>query len=325
MSFNKGIFSFFLISIFTSCISYRYIDLQVLNPGSVKLPSNITLHITDPQKIDSDHLLSFRDTTLNKLYYYKLLIHTFDSTLKARFIESPMFENSQIVIQTEDAFQKEMVNKTFMEKKRHIFMSISKMDVIEKRIEVSYDDWNYWYMASYSITYKFKIELQNTGNEHYYDTSLFTDTLTWTSNSYNKELLGRDLPTRTEAICEVGSMAAERYAKKVAPFWNTEERMLYYSGNKYMRKGYNQYLANDLEGAIQSWKHLYEVGTPQLASIAAHNIGLMYEMLDDFENSELWLNNSLKLRNHYQTVDYLYRVQERNTGRKKLDEQMIQP
>lgn len=322
MKFIKELLGIIGISIFTSCVSYRYIDLQILNPGSSKIPSNISLHIEEPEKMDSDHLLSFRDSAINKKYYYKLLVQTFDSTLKARFIESPMFEQSKAVVQKESDLDKEMGRMPSSEMNKHVSLSVRKMEVIEKKPQVGYNNWDFSYTASYSYTYRFRIEMQNIGTEHYYDTSTITDTLTWEAESYYKEMLSDQLPTRREAITDIATMAAEKYARKVAPYWTTEERMLYYSNNKYMRKGYNLYLVNDLDGAIQSWKHLYEVGTPQLASIAAHNIALIYEILDDFDNSELWLDNSIKSKYHYQTVDYYYRIKERKAGRKKLDEEM---
>jgi hypothetical protein len=233
-----------------------------------------------------------------------------------------MFETSKISIQKEKEFDKETGALSKNEGNRHILLNLSQMDVIEKKIQLGYDTWNYLYVASYSFTYRFKIELQNIGSGHYYDTRIITDTLTWDAESYDKEALADQLPGKSDVMIAIGTMAAEKYAKKIAPYWTTEERMLYYNNNKYMRKGYNLYVANDLEGAIQSWKHLYEVGTPQLASIAAHNIALVYEQLDDFDNSELWLDNSIKSKYHYQTVDYYYRIKERKAGKAKLDEQM---
>jgi len=225
MKFIKGLISILLLVFITSCISYRYIDLQVLNPGSVKLPSDITFHIINPQKIDSEHLLLLKDTTVNKLYYYKLLIHTFDSTLKARFSESPMFENSRIVLQNENDFQKEMARKSSVEKTKHILMTIQKMDVIEKKVQMAYDSWNYWYEGYYSFIYKFKMELQNIGNEHYYDTAVLSDTITWTSSDYYRDNILGSFPSLHETMEEIGGRVAQRYATKIAPFWNTEERV----------------------------------------------------------------------------------------------------
>ncbi len=322
MKFLKGLFCFLLVSLVTSCTTYRFIDIQVLNPGSVKLPSNITFHIIEPQKVDTEFRIILRDTSLNELYLYKLLIHNFDSTLKKHLEASPMFSNSQIVIQNESEFNKNIATKSLDEKKEHVLMSVEKLDLIEQKIFADYDLWNYDYLATYSFYYKFKIELRNMGTNQIYDTYTFFDTLSWNSQSYYKELLIRDLPTTSQATVEIGKIAGERYADKIAPFWTSEERMLFYNPNRFLKNGYNQFVANDLEGAIQTWKHLYEVGTPQLASIAAHNIGLMYEMLDDFDNSELWLNNSVKVKYHFQTEEYLDRIKERRGGRKKLDEQM---
>ncbi|HEY4789641.1 MAG TPA: DUF6340 family protein [Bacteroidales bacterium] len=325
MKVLKAFWNILLVSIFTSCITSRYIDIQVLNPGSVKLPSNITLHVVEPQETDSDYRILLKDSTLNKNYFCKLLTHNFDSTLKAHLEESPMFSNSRIIIQNNSELQSNLEKISPEKKREHVSMFFEKIDLIESKVFVDYDLWNYEYNAAYSFYYKFRIELRNMGSDRIYDTYTFSDTLTWNSSNFYKDMLINELPSTSQATIEIGKIAGERYADKMAPFWTSEERMLFYSGNRFMRQGYNQFLANDLDGSIQTWKHLYEVGTPLLASVAAHNIALVYEMQDDFSNSELWLNNSLKARYHFQTEEYLDRIKERKAGRKKLDEEMIQP
>jgi hypothetical protein len=282
----------------------------------------MTLHIINPQKVDFDYNISLRDSSLNQSYFCKLLVINFDSTLLKQLRESPKFNNSQIVFQNENEFRKELANRSLNENERNVLLSIDRLDLAEFKKSVEYDFETYEYVAYYSFSYKIKIELRNVGSNQIYDTRTLSDTVTWDNSSFYKELVYNDLPTTPQAIIEIGRMAGESYAEKIAPFWTTEERMLFYSGNKFLRKGYNQFVANDLDGAIQTWKYLYEVGTPQLASIAAHNIGLVYEMQDDFDNSELWLNNSLKTKYHYQTENYLERIKERRAGRTNLDEEM---
>ena len=151
MKFFKGFFVFFLASGLTSCISSRFIDIQVLNPSSVELPSNITLHIVEPQNVDSEYRILLRDTSLNQSYFCKLLIHNFDSTIVNHLEESPMFGNSKIVFQSEREFQKEMATQALAENKNHVLMSIDKLDLIENKIFVDYDQWNFEYLASYSF------------------------------------------------------------------------------------------------------------------------------------------------------------------------------
>lgn len=315
-------FAFVLLLFPTSCITYRYIDIQVLNPGSVRLPSDITLHVIENHKYNFDCNMILQDTLLDPNYFCKLLMVNFDSTFLNRIKESPKFDSSKIVLQKQNEFNTELSISPTAVSRRDVEMSIDKLDIIEGYRSLGYDYETFEYVASYSVYYKMKVELRNPSNNQPFDTSYLSDTLTWNQSSFSKEFAVNKLPSTSEAIAEVGQIIGEQYAYKIAPYWTTEERMLFYSNNKYMRIGYNHFLSNDLDGAIQTWTYLYKAGTPELSSIAAHNIGLVYEMLDDFTNSEIWLNNSLQTKYHPQTEKYLYRIKERKEGRTNLDEEM---
>jgi hypothetical protein len=321
MKFSSWVIVFLLGYFLSSCVSYRYIDLQVLNPGTIKLSHHVEeLHIIDPQK-RGDYDIVIKDTTKRMDEYYKIYIQTFDSLLKTQLENSPFFEDSKVVIQNEKSFQAEMKNISPREKDKHLLVSIAKLSLIDSIKPKTYFidfDVRYNYYSLYSIYYLFKIELINTGNSRYEDTFSFHDTLTWTGGGDYKRIAESEIPSTAEAIRETAKNAAEKYANRIAAYWSTEERMLFYNNNKYMRMGYQYFNRNDLDNAIKSWKYLYEAGTPLLASIAAHNIGLAYEMLDDFTNSELWLDNSLKSKWHIQTEEYLDRIKQRRASVSKL-------
>jgi hypothetical protein len=323
MKFSFPTIIFFLSGYFlSSCVSYRYIDLQVLNPGTIKIPYQVDeFHIVNSQKMDRDFDVVIKDSAKHPGAYYKMYIQTFDSLLKIKLESSPFFEHSKVVVQNEKSFQAEMKNLSQREKEKHLIASVTKLsliDTIKPNTESIDYDTRYNYYSLYSIYYLFKLELVNAGSGRYEDTFSFHDTLTWSGVGDYRQIAESMIPSTPEAILETAKIAAEKYAKRIAAYWSTEERMLFYNNNKYMRSGYHSFTLNDLESAIKSWKYLYDVGTPELASLAAHNIGLVYEMLDDFTNSELWLNNSLKNKWHIQTEEYLDRIKLRKASVNKL-------
>jgi len=309
----------------TSCISYRFIDIQVLNPAQAKLPPGITLHILEPEK--TNNILNDSALVIN---LHKQAIHNFDSTFKQYFEKSPMFEKSKAVIQTKKEFQQEMKNKSIEDQKKDILLDIKLFEIVEKNLGINkkinfIDNFNEAddLMFVRKFIYRINIQLINMGTDQVYDSYLFSDTLTYSSIYNFKEFAGNDFIF--QVVSEIGKLAADQYADKTAPVWVTEERMLYYNGNKYMRSGYKEFVLDDYEGAVGSWKHLVAVGTPSLASSAAHNIALVYEMKDDIDSCETWLNSSLKIKYRLETDEYLTRIKERLLTRKKMDKQLVRP
>ena len=298
----------------SSCISYRYIDIQVLNPRSAQIPSEGTIHFIKPGKISRDTIVSsIKDSSLIREAQKYLVINNLATSLKKHFDESPFFEKSQFIIQEEKSYLDEMKNKSIFEQRKNILLNIKDfyINVINRN---KYDSF-----SEKDVMYKLKIELINAGTGQIYDSYADTDTLIWNLYDESSEEGYNRLPTTNEALEETGKTIADKYAQKIAPAWTTEERMLYYNGNKYMRQGYYKFTNNDFEGAVAEWKHIYDVGTQALASVAAHNIALTYEMQDDLENCKTWLIYSLSNKRRPYTEEYFQHIQERIALRDKLD------
>jgi hypothetical protein len=313
------------IFLLTSCVSYRYIDIQVLQPGSVNLPSNIrTLHIIEPGIESVDHDIAIRSKAHGNDFYYKLFVQAFDSVLNNYLHDSPDFNDVIVLVQKNNQWQDEARNIPIGEKEKHGVLSIvgqTLIDTIKPDTYIPDNEYGYSYYSFYSLYCRSKIEFTNPGRTKFYDTYIYSDTLTWSYRSMYADEASLNIPSASEAILQTADKAAGEYAHWLAPYWVSDERMLFYSNNKYMRLGYNFFVENKLTEAIQSWKYIYEAGTPLLASVAAHNIALAYEMLDDYDSSETWLNNSLTFKWHIQTEYYLGKIRQRIKFKQILDKQ----
>lgn len=298
-----------------SCVSTRYIDVQVLHPASVKIPftRNLLIELQDPQNISRQ--ITLQDTTHKAEDYLRVFMQTFDSTLAVTLRESPALNNTDIVTGNENNSKNTVAKNDLMISVDKILMT----DTIQPNTDVGY---GFYYYSFYDVYYRVQIKVSEVSGNKFFDTRTISDTLSWRGNGNSMEESGRFIPPPIIAVAQAGEMAAKDYAKKLAPYWTKEERILFYNGNKYMREGYKYFLDNQLDNAIKEWKNLYEIGTPQLASIAAHNIAVMYEMLDDVKSSEVWLTNSLKNKWHYPTELYLNRMIQRVSEKPKLDNQM---
>jgi hypothetical protein len=125
-----------------------------------------------------------------------------------------------------------------------------------------------------------------------------SDTVTWDSpfylyNNINLDSIEVDKP---EMYRELSGYVAELLAHKIAPYWIKEERLLYYRPNKDMRKAYDYYAEDQIPNAIQQWQTVYNNGTQTLASLAAYNIAVSYEVIDSLSLANEWINKSVALK-----------------------------
>jgi hypothetical protein len=312
-------------SIFSSCTTIKNIEIQILNPAKIKIiaPDNI-VHILEPS-FTKDFKITITNPLSGNEEYYREFMSSFDSSLFLSLKESPVFQKSRLVVQKEKDFQSEMQMLSADERQKHIsltFLNLILTDSIKPPYDFEEYDFNYRYIGLYSMSYTIKAEASNMGSPISLYSDFIQDTLVWTGRGNNKEEVENNLPSPAQAISDVGKISAEAYAKIIAPYWTTENRIIYIKSNKYASEAYKSFLNNDLQNAINNWKYLYETGTKNLAAIASFNIALAYEILDDLDNSELWLNNSRNLLKSKKTDEYLQLVKNRIALRPKIDNQL---
>lgn len=315
---------FFLM--FSSCTSLRYIDLQVLEPGSVKLPKNLdAINIIVPDLTHLDHTIVMEDTVYSYQEYYNLFIQVFDSTLRVVLEKSPALDKTEIYIESERKFHEKINRIPSSQRSRQSAIRIEKLiitDTIKPNTEIAEQDYGFSYYSFYSLYSRLRINFNNINNK-YIDAYIFSDTLTWVGKgNYSYEAKSK-IPSTKEAIIELAIYSADEYGKWVAPYWITQERILFFNGNKYMRQGYNHFLNDDLNKALEIWQYVYSAGTPKLASMAAHNIAVVYEIQDELNSCELWLKNSVKAKYSQVTDNYLFIISQRLKLQKKLETQIM--
>jgi hypothetical protein len=302
-------------TILPSCISNRYIDIQVLNPAAITLPSDLTnLYIIESLKPTEQSNLSNIKTRYPRLNYYNQLTSSFNLNLKKNLEESPLLQHTAISIKKAKEVLKETLNlpNQLKEKQMAIFPGLGLV-IDTSHLHVYSNEYGYAYIV-FSL---FKIDISNLQANTILDTHQFQDTLIWEIQNYSDL---RQLPK--EAIYEIGKIAAKKYADHIAPYWTTEERQLLYSNNSLMRGGYNKFVTNDYEGAKAVWEKLYETGTRRLAAKSAFNIALVCELLDDLDQSEEWLKRSIKSMQYIEAVSYLNIIEKRKTIRPALKRQI---
>lgn len=307
----------YLLTLFTSicllsCIPQRYLDIQVLKPAQVSWSQKIdTLFLLEALKIKTNG-----KNTNDKSLYIKFL-QSFNKSFSEKLKKSPLFVNTNIKIISFDYLYDNYLNSE-LEERKHIFACAVQSLGITDTTYVTEDEF-YNHVTCQAI-YRATLKFYNFTHQNMEFT--IEDTVYWDSKPvyyiYDIDTIVTD---KSEAYTELGEFAAEKLARNIAPYWITEERVIYYNSNYIMRKGYKQFVENDAAGAINFWENIYKSGTKKLAHNAAFNIALSYETMDSLNLSNEWLDKALKIKKDSVTIKYKRLIESRITEKLKLDEQ----
>lgn len=98
-----------------------------------------------------------------------------------------------------------------------------------------------------------------------------------------------------DVLAESANFAAAKVADKMVPHWIQTDRIYYTGGNVEMRDAAVYLREGDWEEAQKLWLSLYNrLKKGKAKSKAAFNIALSYEILNNIEEAELWLQKSQK-------------------------------
>jgi hypothetical protein len=281
----------FLLCTLFSCTSYRFLDIEALKPAELTNPYKAKkFYILNLKKIaiESDML---KDSVFLRIFYLNL-----GYELQKKLKESPIFANTEILNTSIAKMKEEYITLDFEQRKfvnACFIKSITISDTLVKHYDNSGRWWNRYEMI-YKIVYYFDnlASIPNVQKE-----IMVCDTITCDGPS-NTYYSGTDLfqMNKTILYSKLSDKAAELFAHKVAPYWIKVERLLYYRSNKNMRKAYDYFVEDKITDAIQQWQIVYDNGTKSLASMAAHNIALSYEVLDSLSLANEWINKSVALK-----------------------------
>ena len=302
--------------IFTSCTSPRYLDVQVLNPAEVKLPQNIEKFF-----IVSNKLIS--ETTKNTDTLYLFFLKNFYDKLNITLSQSPLFSDCKLYVCNPDSFRQIFTKSSYAERKRYATFSIDSIALLDSiqymNGENNYSPPNLKLELKFSIVGRF---WKFSSPENFIAVRQ-KDTLFWEfSDLYEFQ---NQMPNNFIAYSEGGKAIGEIFAQKMAPYWITQERILFHNPNRYMRKAYGAYVKDNLTVAIEHWERVYNLGTKPLASLAAHNVAVCYEMRDDLDLCEEWLSKSIVTRPNSITQNYLLEIKKRRSNLILLNKQMLLP
>lgn len=132
------------------------------------------------------------------------------------------------------------------------------------------------------------------------------DTLYW--NGYDDEgnlKKGFRLPARLAALEQASAVAGENYAKRFYAGWQTVDRIYSVPPLPEFSEAARYFEEGDWNKAIRLWQKYANDRNGKTAIHARYNLALGFEMKDDLEAAQKWLNAALDLATKYRNKDEL--------------------
>lgn len=306
----------FISTYLVSCSTIKYFPIQVLHPAQLSLlHDSIEINIIDKNECRLEGTFK-----INNVIPLKFIKDSFIQSVKVNLQQSPLLVHSKINVvkelngkQSPEVFEGHNFTLDI-----DSFYTNDNFSIFKEKNNI-YNNYNQ-FVSKYSLYCGAHVKLfDSKGN--YLDHFNFIDTINWFSDilrPFNDQFGLPDIPS---ASGETGRFAGIEYAHRLVPYWILDERMIYCDWNHGMRAGYKAFLKNNLLLAIDKWKRVFHKGKEIIASHAAFNIALAYELMDDFENAEIWINYSNDLFHTQDTEDYRLKLQQRLKFKEQLDKQ----
>jgi hypothetical protein len=289
------------------------LDIQVLNPAEVKLPQKL-----EKVFLVENNRLSF-GAVHTPVVAYTGFLNCFNDNLKFFLLQSPLFVDSQFYVISPDSIAQVYKKGSLDERNRYGIFTLDSLALMDSVYKLPTEDGLFRpsvFEFRFSITGRFS----RFSHRQNFVQLRQVDTLYW--NFKDVDELTSVFPTKKVAWTKAGEEVGKIVALRLAPYWSSEDRVLFQNRNKYMKKGYQAYLNNNISGAIEQWERLAYLGTNRLSSYASHNIAVCYEILDDLAQSEGWLKKSIAAHPNLITQNYLIEIKKRRNKVKMLDEQL---
>ena len=103
------------------------------------------------------------------------------------------------------------------------------------------------------------------------------------------------MSTSEERIDEASKLGGEQIAAQLVPSWNTVQRYYYGGGSVDMRDASVYVNQNQWEEAFSAWERAQKQKSKKVRMRSAFNMALYYELHDDIENAENWLQEAESL------------------------------
>ncbi len=310
----------FVLTCFNSCVSIRYIPVDVIYPAQATLPAGVN-NIVVASMVKGVNILS-GDDYYNRNFDSLLCYYVTKYTGEA-LNESPRYNASYSNIELAENVSQNTVEEQ---------LDNNNADALIVPVQITLNDsmqiWQYFDGMGYYTRADFLILVQSTWNFYFADLEkvyrkVFSDTLIFSEVSdYNvfKTLLN-DREGGEWLSHKIADAHHRTIARYISPQWVSEKRM-YYSGGYTELKHADNYIAmGEWNKAAQIWETYSASKSKRLASVCAYNMAVVNESDNNIDSALVWINKSYSIINAMQTLNYKQQLEERKKQIEQLDKQ----
>lgn len=308
-----------ILSFIISCIPFKPVVIQVLEPSQIKLGTNynnVEIHCEYCGDIKPEML---RDT-LDRINATVSL--NFLHSLKETLEKSPLFQNSEVNLTPPDSVLLHIKDYKSRINSNNLLIVLDSIYLNDTIIETFNKNLNY-NLYTYGIIHKFGCKVYTTKRMSLVTDYLLQDTVFWTSPEPLLMLAVNDFPDLLNAVWDTGIKAGEKYGRYLAPYWVEQSRSFYYENVKAFKNAYQLIQTEQLDSAIHVLNLEAEKiqGNVYKAKIL-HNIAVTYELKNDFDKAYALIDSSLKMNDNKITKNYKDELLHRKVTKIALDWQL---
>ena len=291
-------------SLLIGCSSVRTVSIETYAPAEVTFPSNtfnvVVVNNAALQPDDVGHSMQHMN---KKLEAYSMpadsvLLIAFKSLASAihqqRYFRKTLVFNTPIrqdeLYYSDSKLSTNQVDSICNVVGAGAIISIDRMLFNGKRSIVSHDGFLYG-SQRVNVTAIIRAYIPNRANP--LATVHVVDSLEWLEASSNKILLDQLLPTANEALRETAAYVSSKVYRNFVPHWVATERSYYCSIESRWKEATAYAEKSKWTEANMYWMQLFNRKKSTLSKARlANNIAFSYEMMNEFEKAEDWLEKS---------------------------------
>ncbi len=331
------------VSVF-SCVSVSKIEIHVLEPASDPLPPEINrvillnrtiadtvlppVQTVRPEPVISD---KFRTDLLNKTTTELMfaLAGILNESPGMDYIDSTMIlemvrpERDHLPLPLDPLFVNELCDTLAADALISLeYLRVVYSDSIREERWNSMGGWDryYWALINVDITSGWRI-YEGTGGRLIYEYANI-DTLILDITDWDINQLLYKMPHIDEVFMETAYLTALDFARRISPHWMSGDRIIYFRGNRNMRKAYRHFISNELDIAEAIYLEQLDRLNRNMVAAAMHNLALVNEMRGDSRQALVWARRSYQVVRKHLTSEYVEILEERAEIAEQLDRQL---
>lgn len=302
------------------------VTIQVLNPAKINLPPDINklILVNHAVRIDDDSGRTRADDSLLTANYFAGFLQKIHTSPRFEIVS----DTPVVVYKTQadrfvslDSFALKAIVDSQQADAAIVLENYQV--VINDPVEIHFSP-EYGYYGTMSVENGSLWKVFERRSSSFVDDYLQKDTLFWDAAGSSEDEVIEQMPLLHTAAIQSCYYAGMKYVERIAPIWNTQQRMLLVPNNWDFYKALEYTRQNQWLRAVEIWrKHAYGKNK-RLAAMACYNMAVASELYDNIDAALDWAARSYLIKNKKYAEDYIRLLEKRKQIKLQLEQQPVE-